>query len=65
MNNNQKAFIAIGLMVVLAFVVMGASSLVNPVTAARSGDPPVDCAQGPGTCGGARGPDPTLPPRAS
>jgi hypothetical protein len=34
MNNNQKVFIAMGLMVALAFVVVGASSLVTPVTAA-------------------------------
>jgi hypothetical protein len=55
-----------GLMVVLAFLVVGASSLVTPVTAARPavipGDPNSDCAQGPGVCGGARGPDPILPP---
>jgi hypothetical protein len=36
MNNNQKAFIAMGLMVALAFVVVGASSLVTPVEAARA-----------------------------
>ena len=54
-------------MVALAFVVVGASSLVTPVTAAKpagAGDPKSDCAQGPGVCGGARGPDPVLPPTA-
>jgi hypothetical protein len=66
MNNNQKALITMGLMVALAFVVVGASSLVTPVTEARPsvipGDPKSDCAQGPGVCVGARGPDPILPP---
>ena len=41
MNNNQKAFIAMGLMVVLAFVVVGASSFATPVSALKPiGVPP-------------------------
>ena len=41
MNNNQKAFIAMGLMVALAFVVVGASSFIASASAAPpQGVPP-------------------------
>jgi hypothetical protein len=67
MNNNQIAFIAMGLMVALAFVVVGASNVATPVTAAKpSGVPPAvsRCGdfQGPETGSCAQAIHPTGPP---
>jgi hypothetical protein len=67
MNNNQKAFIAMSLMVALAFVAVVASNLATPITAAKPvpvpGESKSNCAKSQAGSGAATCPSPVLPPR--